>query len=264
MADWPTYDKSRKPFPVGPVSGTLHMAPRPGMTFDPTSMTWIGSGARTRTGTMAGITARKGTAKTRTVFIHTNTHTFKETEVWVLPSSRLECGDCHESWCKHIQAALIANADGDDLWDNLLESYEMEIPMIPTAGQWVHVILEPALNFNSRVFEVVLGLPDSLGGTAPGDTVFIGHIHPGEGRMVIRSMIFDWFRGHVDLAGLECHSSSHKMQAEAQWQNDMKQPETAVTQQWSVWASSQCRTCAAGMNNFDDLVPEAGERESVF
>lgn len=249
MADIP--GKGRLAFPGGT------MAPRPGSIFDPKTMMWTRPGAMSYPGTSAGITAaHKGAGNSRSVFI------YDDTEFWVLQNGRIECGNCHKEWCSEIQAALVDNADGEDLWDNLEESYEFFIPMIPTHAQWAHVVLEPSTRFTSRVFEVNLAPPNMADLTK---TTFIGHIHPGEGRIVIRSMIFDWFRSSVDPDLLRCESSSHKYSAQMIWEQDMHNSEKALTQHWSVWAAGACLVCADGGNAaFDDLVPEADERARVW
>lgn len=239
-----------------PFSGyTSSMTPKPGTFFDPVSRRWITRGVSPMS--YHSIVHRKGSGNSRSVFVH------KNTEFWVLQNGHIECGNCHEQWCTDIFNALVANADGDDLWNNLEESYEMDIPMIPTRAQWARVVLEPSYRFKTlRVFEVNL-LPPDVSDLA--DTTFVGHIHLGEGRIVIRSMIFDWFRSNVEVESLRCESSSHKYSAQMLWEQDEKNPEKASAQYWSVWAVGACLTCAAGVNSaFDDLVPENDKIVSVW
>lgn len=190
---------------------------------------------------------------------------YKDIDFWVMLNSHIQCGEDNSYWCEHIASALEANVDAEELWIQLatgiIENKEvhMDIPMIPTVNQWARIALVLDEAFKTPAYEVVY--------IGPGEdkTNSVGHIHPGEGRMIIRSMIFDWFRSMVTVENLSCQSSSHKYAAQMQWEKDIKNPKRKPAQEWSVWSSTNCLTCAAGGNaSFDDLVPEVDKKESIY
>ena len=63
---------------------------------------------------------------------------------------------------------------------------------------------------------------------------------------------------------LRCEAGSHKFSQEMKWQADMKDPNTAIMQYWSVWKNSTCIGCAIDAVAWDDLIPDAKNTGSVF
>lgn len=192
-----------------------------------------------------------------------------DADLWWLPNGHLECSEDESIWCKHIENALRKNLDAAALWEELEEAphetLEIEIPLRPTANLWTRISLVNAVMAYPCMEVIFSPVPST---TPHPESYFIGYIHPGEGRMVIRTMMFDWFRGNNSLKKT-CTSGSHKYKEEMIWVERM---ETSLrwVEQWSVYLTGFCMTCngddsGGGMTAWaDDLVPESTKKESMW
>jgi hypothetical protein len=179
-----------------------------------------------------------------------------------LNNGHLNCHACGQYWCEHINKSIVENEDSKVLFfkpDNAaLGSVDVEVPMMPTSNQWAHVTLEPAQDFPGLAFEVIL--PETDARNSDGELHMLGYLHPGEGRYVIRSMIYDWFRGEVPLETLKCSSRSHKFMQQMRWEQDMADEHKQVAQLWSVWTTGSCLACSFNTDGLDDLIPDYDRR----
>lgn len=211
--------------------------------------------------------------------------TADEDSIYWMPNGHVKCDTCEEYWCKHIKRMLMENLDAASLWEEFNVEFDkskpiikIKVPMKPQSGQWVRVTLENAfLAYPSmRVTFSSKGITPILHSSITREEHFIGFIHPSEGRMVIRSMVYDWFRGNVadNVGSVEanlCTSGSHKYRQELQWGKDMN-TDNRLAQLWSVFMTGYCLACNGvdlsgevkdGWD--DDLVPEGEKkRESVW
>lgn len=161
-------------------------------------------------------------------------------------------------WCTHIEGAVRDNADSEAIFDANEELGFLEIPMFPSLNLWARVRL--ALNVKLEAYKVYM----DWDGNPPTDSNFLGFLHHGEGRMVIRSMILNFFEGEVNLSSLACKSSAHKMRQEIDWQKSLNDPNKRIPQLWSVYQNGACIACTMSAGEWADLVPDAGEGRKVF
>lgn len=184
-------------------------------------------------------------------------------DIWALPNGHLACDNCEgKPWCEHIETLVRENADAEILWQDEGEPYdalELEIPVFPTANLWGRVVLEKSQRI-SLAYRASFFIRPGI--TADG--VFLGHIHGGEGRYVLRSMLLDYFQGAIDPRTLKCNAGVHTFKQEMKWQSDMKDPNTAIMQYWSVWVNKTCIGCAIDASDWADLIPDAKSVPNVF
>lgn len=111
-------------------------------------------------------------------------------------------------WCDHLARAVVEGVDGQhlnpDIHPGLCQlPFAVMVPMKPTKNSYALVYVE---------------VPDESGGreamwvTRPkGDTEYVplGHMYPGEGRLALRSTIFDILRGAWPQREEWCQSFAH-------------------------------------------------------
>lgn len=185
------------------------------------------------------------------------------------PNGHLYCGTCKLNWCDHIHDVVRNNKDADALMSrftlNEIDAHHIDVAIVPSEDLWAQVILvrSPEL---PRALEVQFSItnPETrnklFGKDGKIAAVFLGLINPGEGRMVIRSMIYDWFAGQAPQLHLKCTSTFHSVAAEVMWQQDHKKnsaPVRTFMQEWSVFMSGRCLGCnQPSQTDFSDLIPE--------
>jgi hypothetical protein len=160
----------------------------------------------------------------------------------------ITCLECDQVWCAHLANITRENLDTEFIWGEenaeLVLRQSIQVPIVPTMSMWAEVTL--TLNDRLKAYMVEF------------DSVFIGFIHRGEGRGVLRSMMIDWFRG-TDFAAKECIQIGHSYKAQMVWQRDM-QPNAnegrKFSQQWSVFTTGRCLVCNGEADDFSDLAPE--------
>lgn len=181
---------------------------------------------------------------------------YGDEEFWFLPNGHIECNSCHTYWCGHIEAFVKDHADAETMWGIIDEArsernyQHIELPVVPTANIWAEL---------SLTFTDLPGNPMQVNLVRDGGQVYeIGFTHPGEGRLVLRSMVFDWFATHVYTENLKCEKVSHGFNQEMLWVKDMKAGGASrAAQFWSVWLKGGCLGCVAGDANWSaDLIPD--------
>lgn len=175
-----------------------------------------------------------------------------------LDNGHLECTKDKTYWCDHISDSVQRDLDVEPFWKQaeLIVTTFMEVPIIPTANLWDRVRLDTIGKIQG--FSVV-----QIGAHGERED-FIGFIHPGEGRRILRTMLFDWFAGNVD-ENIECDSKAHSYAAQMRWEADGKNHIKSLAQRWSAWYTGSCLFCSSGgSNDFSDLVPDAGKTKSPF
>lgn len=175
---------------------------------------------------------------------------------WALTDGHIKCEMCNNFWCGHIRAALLDNADSTELFSPCQERINVEIAMVPSLNLWTKVCL-----YVDTRFPTVPTYQVGHRGMNGDRNDFIGFINEGEGRFIIREMIFDWFRGAIDLDKLLCQNASHKYKAQMNWVQHMKDSKMYLSEYWAVWMNGACLTCLAPdqQQSDDDLIPDPGK-----
>lgn len=110
-------------------------------------------------------------------------------------SGYLHCNLCDKYlaapvWCKHMEDVVLRGVDGEHMNPHLrggccqLPKYTM-VPIKPTLGFWVNVTVREADEFGGRKADLL---------TKMSTTLDLGVLYEGEGRLVVRSTIFDALR----------------------------------------------------------------------
>lgn len=179
---------------------------------------------------------------------------------WAMPNGHIHCETCgnlNVPWCEHCEKLVRANGDAEAVWlENRPSIHHIEVPMFPNLNMWrrTELVFVPRLD----AYKMTIATPNM---TEP--YTVLGFLHEGEGRMVMRSMILDWFVAFAP-SDLMCRASSHKFRQEMKWQDDMKDHNKAIVQRWSVWSNGVCTGCTMA-DDWADLIPEdASGKRSVF
>lgn len=177
--------------------------------------------------------------------------------------------DCNSgvetTWCEHIEQAMRAADDAkagvDAFWPSLL------VPIIPTGGFYAVVNLSSDEGFRAvsllsascyeqKVITSRHGYMTQPVYVAMPETPVIGYLGPGEGRMVIRSMISTWLRGKYKNAPA-CRSKIHR---NYRWgKKDTHDEQLQVGEYPSLWtllAKSICVPCLYVTTDTASDVPE--------
>lgn len=176
-------------------------------------------------------------------------------------NGHLMCEDCSTYWCGHVEQAVRDNEDAATIWDEYPAPQSLVIPIVPTSNLWANVGLFAPVGLKSRVYKVNLDVTDIASFDVE---VYLGAIHPSEGRAVIRSMVIDWFSGTQEEVIGVCTAAGHGYQQTMRWNKDMGQPGTRLIQLWSVWATKKCLGCTFDMANNKDLIPDVGPKASPW
>jgi hypothetical protein len=170
------------------------------------------------------------------------------------------CNSDQTYWCSHIEQA-VRNAQDTPYLASLLEverghtpplEHMMAVPMFPTHNLWDDVVLEPRPLGNSGAWAWAV-----MQYTPQGDREFRGFISEGEGRLVVRSMLFDHF-AQQDMSTLECNSGTHGLVQERAWQNAMKDAGARTASLYCVSRTQKCLACRAALADpaAPDLIPD--------
>lgn len=177
-----------------------------------------------------------------------------DTAYIVHKNNYVQCTKCKSALCEHVHRVLKKNLDAEPFWKKLESAAELKflVPMVLSENLWAYVALRCDETLIDT-YEVSLIQKENSSRES-----FVGYLHLGEGRYVLRSMVFNWFMGHVEYKKLQCESSLHKYEAEMNWQQHQKSSKK-MAEYWSVWNDKLCLTCRKGVNADDsDLVPDAG------
>lgn len=169
--------------------------------------------------------------------------------------------------CAHVRDLLREGSDWMILGapEAELVGMKVPIPLIPKYDIWTWVKFTERIE-SVMAYKIQLYITKDKGSARTIEETYLGFLHRGEGRLVIRSMIIDWFRGSVEVDRLRCESTSHGFRQEQRWRKDTfgDLGDDAFAQWWSVWQSGFCLDCAGLLNNFDDLVPAGNGSSGVF
>jgi len=196
------------------------------------------------------------------------------------PNGHIKCETDQKYWCKHISIALKENLDAESLWNEFISDqdglpFQIEIPVNPDKNLWATVILNNAkLAYpGMTVIYYETGrerkspiLHTSLVGSE--SEHFVGYIHPGDGRMIVRTMLINWFKGNVPVKNLHCTSGSHKYSQEMIWEADVADESKKWFQYWCCYTTGHCISCASGQSSKtdwpEDLIPGDDKKVSVW
>lgn len=176
----------------------------------------------------------------------------------------LSCGNsfCNgELFCSHISAVIQQHEDYSLLGppDSELTGVRVMVPLVPVHEIWTEVRIgdlhNPTNAYRLWLCKTTSGQPE----------VALGFLQQGEGRAVIRSMVYSWFMSTVSISLLSCPDGRHSYKQELAWRKNIG-PDSNAGQQlaefWSVWAEGRCLTCNSSVMIFDDLVPDASSNSS--
>lgn len=164
-----------------------------------------------------------------------------------------------QQFCDHIEACISIHADAGLLTAPDVEKtgIKIKIPIAPRQDQWAWVKFGD-LHEATHAYKLYL----QVAGTKH-DERFLGFIQRGEGRAVIRSMIYDWFRSNIEVDGLSCSATSHKFRQENTWQKNIKLGGAIqLAEYWSVFINKMCLSCSLRVTEIDDLIPDSGSTKS--
>lgn len=170
----------------------------------------------------------------------------------VMPKSNghLLCDFHNTYWCIDIEEMVKSGSDAELVWMNYPDPMQLEVPIIPSSNLWTTVLLTKPENARSTMYRV------EFFQTVGTEGVFIGFLHPSEGRNVLRMMILDWFSGTQAPEKLICQSRGHGYSQNQRLVHDMKYPALWIAQQWSMWRTGKCLGCTFDANDNKDLVPD--------
>jgi hypothetical protein len=170
-----------------------------------------------------------------------------------MPNGHIACEVCSASlWCEHIEQMIKANGDAGVIFEDFtpggVEDLRIEVPMFPTSNLWQPVVLTPHKKITAYFVDLDV---DSA-------SYELGFLNPGEGRVVLRSMVLSWFAGMVETSTLQCKSKSHGFPAQKAWEQNMKDEGARALSLFAVWQQGTCPHCLRQLND-PDLVPDAGD-----
>lgn len=155
------------------------------------------------------------------------------------------------TWCNHVEHVVKDNLDGEWCFDQDV----FMVPMFPTLGMWAEVRLDSA---ERTLVGRKLLLPVQSGGNFVEGLDFIGFLSEGEGRGVVRTLLYEWALPKWKPPGSkgpgkECASRRHGLVQ----QNDMiagcaKSASYRGATMWSVVTEDLCLSCAAMLKDLDD------------
>lgn len=166
----------------------------------------------------------------------------------------LMCDLCATQWCSHIEKFIRKMEDAELVWEKYPDDIEVQVPIVPTANLWANAVLISRAD-SITSYGLSLGHPDSSGVDPWGiKSAFIGFVNPGEGRIIFREMILDWFSAnHADDE--ECKAPGHGYHENIRWQKDMRDPQLRLRQQWAVYMTGKCLGCTYDASRNSQFVP---------
>jgi hypothetical protein len=159
----------------------------------------------------------------------------------------VECTDCSMTWCMHVEEALIAQADTEDLFSDqhrLTTNFPVIVPIFPTKDIFTMVYLENISEYPIKAYHVVFTGEQR------------GVIGEGEGRLSIREMLLSYNEVATEVP--VCQSHGHSFKQEMQFQRNWKDRKMRVIEKWLLATTNTCLTCTrpgVSDDDFDDLVP---------
>lgn len=167
----------------------------------------------------------------------------------------------HLQWCKHIENALKTHGDEHVFWSvvgrtNQHNWWPVAVPIIPTQGLWASCKVARA---NSNMPWALFIVPrDEDSGR---ESIRLGTVGEGEGRMAWRMLIWDYFQAHVTTEYTKCPGKGHNFAAQGMLTANLKNSGSVESraQMFSIWYNQKCLGClnkAASFNPEEDLIPQ--------
>lgn len=183
------------------------------------------------------------------------------------PEGFVKCLSCDAIWCTHVEKSLRLNLDAPTLWERDDADFPDQNNDVPSRFI-AKIPLYPSRNLYATISFSTCGIEDTrklffedfpTNALPP-----LGYAHKGEGRVVVRTLIVDWFQGVVDPSNLQCAGASHNFATEMRWQQDVTSKNLGLVfaQYWSVFTTRMCLDCNGNIENLDleDLVPKEERR----
>lgn len=186
----------------------------------------------------------------------------------------LECDQCNLRYCGHIQEVLRTALDAQTIWiENL--TVDPDDKMLDPTGMEIMVPLFPDQNVYAWV-----KITENLGGSWVVEICdqelkdeFLGMLTVGEGRSVLRRMVYAWLAERFDCTGPmtvdqapRCKAASHnKPSRMRQFAEHLhSNPRLRLAELYCLLTTDMCVSCQHGIGgpdpkadtDFGDLVPE--------
>lgn len=171
-------------------------------------------------------------------------------------------------WCDDLLEALNLRLDAPVVWSHgvTLDPWQpnIKVPIMPSKQLWAIVRLTP---MQDASVESITSLRATKWAPNKRDTepVTLGFISEGEGRMILREMILDWFRPMLDPTQHQCLSMKHTGMKTMKLAEDFRTSDGVITFQhcWLMYHFSECGYCWGGGMRVPaprfppDLIPNA-------
>lgn len=188
-----------------------------------------------------------------------NATVLKSVQIYGTKEGYLECKTCPTPtfWCEHIEYAVVKTLDAPTMWDDESDNNHQSfwIPVFPQKyNLFGRVSFNGALpNLHAvKAYFIPDGMPDEM------KEHFLGFVHQGEARSVVRSMLLDYASAYVEQPDLICHSSSHGFAEQMEWEARLKMaPDSAqrIAEAFSILNTQMCVACADPITSNNDLIP---------
>jgi hypothetical protein len=181
-------------------------------------------------------------------------------------SKKVRSPKTYTDWCEHIEAVVRSGADAaPEAFAALPE--RLAVPMAPTASFWIIVGLGPVDDgmrpafvdggyaYENRV-KLSKGISSITRPEVPEHRLHLCYLAPGEGRMVLRQMLFEWLRSFYRTAP-PCNSKLHK--TNPRWGRRDGRDTPIRPEDWpDLWcliAEGKCRSCLTYSTNVEQDAP---------
>jgi hypothetical protein len=187
-----------------------------------------------------------------------------QTDIYLRKNGHLFCELHNAVGGKDIEASIKENLDAGVIWETLRNeddsSIELQIPLLPTVNIWERVMLNPIRlgKFSSaanaaEIYWNHMGEQSILNAD-------LGYLNPGEGVLIVRSMILDWFFSQRFLISI-CKASTHGYKEQVVLDSEMKaNNERTNMQMLCLKKTGQCFSCCQQKAHLDinmaDLIPD--------
>lgn len=161
-----------------------------------------------------------------------------------------------KAWCIHIENAVKGHHDSG-LWTNVeLHQRQIVVPIVPSRNQWA--IVEFDIEDCPPGAVKVWWVPGWMENVS--HARFLGFIHEGEGRQVLRTTLMDTLNAEIAGGSLKCLHGQHSYKAQMAWEQAVTEgTKNGVAEYWSVFNTHKCITCASNTtDDFSDLIPDPG------
>lgn len=186
------------------------------------------------------------------------------TKIQVLDTGYLKCEEDSTYWCEHIH--WIVNRQQEDMlwfWSSAFDHYRsgldspiIMVPVMPSKNLWARVTTEgEVLPGNTMILLPHLWVSNTL------NDIELGALQNGEGRHVLRTMIFDWMEA-MEFQWV-CHSPAHGYREQAELRGNTA-GNLRLAEQYSILAYGKCLACSNRSVGFDpaDFAPEEEKARS--